>query len=81
MNTLIFILYSIPKKNCKSKDMFAEYKNARKSVAENPDKLLEITANGQICNTWGIHRSFPFLQKLYNKEEAMYFLNMGILCE
>ena len=61
--------------------MFAEYKNARKSIAENPDTLLEITANGQICDTWGIHQSLPILQDLYSKEEAMFFLNMGILCE
>lgn len=73
----------VPKGNCSSKNMYNEYKNARGPLALSPDKLLDIDATGsdQLCNTWGVHESLPLLKELYDTNDAMFFLNTGILCE
>lgn len=73
----------VPKGDCSPKNMYNEYKNARGPLALSLDKLLDIdaTSSGQLCNTWGVHDNLPILKELYDAEDAMFFLNTGILCE
>ncbi len=72
----------VPKANC-NKNMYDEYKRARGRLAMSQTQLLDIDASqsNQVCDTWGIHESFPLLKELYDEGDATFFLNMGILCK
>ena len=73
----------VPKGNCGAKDMYNEYKTARKGHTIDKDDLLDIdaTGSGQQCNTFGINKNFPILKEMYDQGDGMFFLNMGILCK
>lgn len=73
----------VPKENCHGKDLYAEYRRARQAIALSKSDLLDIdaTGSGQTCNTWGVNKHFPILQELYQQNEALFFLNTGILCK
>ena len=73
----------VPKGTCSGKDLYNEYANARQGHTIAKDDLLDIdaTGSGQKCNTFGVNKNFPILKELYDKGEAMFFLNMGILCK
>ena len=75
----------VPKDKCpKQNDMYANYANIRGQNLAIPKKhLLDIDATGsdQVCNTFGINQHFPLLKNLYDKGEAMFFANIGVLCK
>jgi len=65
------------------KDMYQEYANIRGVVAIPQNDLLTIdaTSSNQVCNTFGVHPDLPFVQSLYNSNDAIFFANTGMLNE
>ena len=63
--------------------MFAEYEEVRTYNALKKDELLEIDAStsNQVCNTFGLHPSMPFLKELYDEGDLSFLANVGLLNE
>lgn len=61
--------------------MFDEYSSVRGDIALEKNTLLTIDASssGQICNTFGLHESLPFLKTLFDDNDLTFFANMGVL--
>ena len=43
------------------------------------NRLLEIPANDQPCESFGVHENLPLLKDLYDKGEATFIANAGLL--
>lgn len=46
----------------KGKDLYEEYVAVRQQVALTRDRLLPISASGQICERFGIHEALPVVE-------------------
>ena len=75
----------VPHSNCAGGvDMYTQYKEVRgETLALSKDTLKQITTatGSQVCDTWGIHPSLPFMQQLYNEGDASFVANIGSLIE
>jgi len=60
-------------------DLFSQYQQVRGEVALIKEGLLEISANNQNCEKFGIHPNLQILHDLYNDGDAMFFANTGAL--
>jgi len=72
----------VPIDDCQNgKDMYAEYKQKRGSVALEPHELLNISTVGsnQVCDKFAVNYNFPVLQQLYNENDALFIANMGVM--
>ena len=71
----------VPKDNCDSRQVQAQYQAARGDVALNDNQLLEIDvpAGTQPCDKFGIHYKMPTLRQLYVDNEAAIIANAGCL--
>jgi uncharacterized protein (DUF1501 family) len=61
--------------------MFDEYKLARGGIALEKDSLhtIDTASSGQICNTFGLHESVPFIKSLYDSKDLSFVANIGVL--
>ena len=53
----------------------------RQQVALAKNKLLPISATGQVCSEFGIHNKLPAIRDLYNDEDLLFFANTGVLSQ
>ena len=60
---------------------FDEYTRSRGDIALDISSLhtIDTTSSGQVCNTFGLHESLPFLKSLYDSNDLTFFANMGVL--
>ena len=75
--------FLVPMNGCLEKDMYAEYKNVRTSLALEKSTLLPIDTLGsnQICDTFGLHPNLGTLQSLYNNQDLLFVSNVGVLSQ
>ena len=61
--------------------MFDEYTNVRGDIALASDTLLTLNASSssQLCNTFGLHESLPFIKSLYDEKDLNFLANIGVL--
>jgi uncharacterized protein (DUF1501 family) len=61
--------------------MFDEYTSVRGNVALEKGSLRTIDASnsGQVCDTFGLHPSLPFIQSLYESTDLTFLANVGVL--
>ncbi len=61
--------------------MFDEYTNVRGDIALGFDNLhtIDTSSSGQVCDTFGLHESLPFIKSLYDSEELTFLANVGVL--
>jgi len=73
----------VPHSQCQGQDMYQEYKEVRGSIGLEKEDLLTIDANSsqQVCGTFGIHPNLPFLQQMYESNEASFLAGIGFLSE
>ena len=73
----------VPHSECGSHDLHQEYLDVRTNVALSKSSLLEIDvpANSQPCNKFGIHPSLSVLKTEYDAGNANFIANMGALVE
>ena len=74
----------VPHSRCaNSHDLHQEYLDVRTNVALSKSSLLEIDvpANSQPCNKFGIHPSLSVLKTEYDAGNANFIANMGALVE
>ena len=74
----------VPHSNCPTKDMYAEYAEARGIVALNLNQLLPIAVpdlgwGTQPCSTFGLHHKMNRIKALYEDGDAMFIANIGTL--
>jgi len=71
----------VPHSQCSGRDRYAEYAAVRGKVALSKGSLLQISAagQGQVCDRFGIHQDFPFLQQLYNDGHALFVCDVGVM--
>lgn len=64
-------------------DLYAEYEAVRYPNALSKGSLLKINAasSSQICSTFGLHESIPFLHELYTEGDLSFLANVGVLNE
>ena len=59
---------------------YNEYTKARGSHALSQDQLIPITDNSQPnCQQFAVNKKFKLLSHLYDKGEALFFANTGVL--
>jgi uncharacterized protein (DUF1501 family)/uncharacterized protein (DUF1800 family) len=63
----------------KGKDLYDEYLEVRQQVALSKLKLLEIDAENQVCESFGIHSSLKNVRQLYLDGDLSFFANTGVL--
>ena len=61
--------------------MFDEYTNIRGDIALASNTLLALDASSsdQVCNTFGLHESLPFIKSLYDSKDLNFMANVGVL--
>ena len=61
--------------------MFDEYTEVRGQIALSKNSLhtIDATSSGQVCNTFGLHQSLPFIKSLYDANDLAFIANMGVL--
>ena len=66
---------------CSGKDMYEEYALVREEVALKKENLrvLNGTADNQICETFGVHPKLQAVQQMYNDGDLLFFTNTGVL--
>ena len=71
----------VPYGDCDEKDMFAHYSETRGVIALKKSDLQAIDASGsdQVCDTFGLHPSVPFLKELYEDGDLSFLANTGVL--
>ena len=73
----------VPYGDCErsGKDMYAHYSDIRGDIALKKSDLLPINATGsnQVCDTFGVHPSAPYLKTLYNEGDLSFLANTGVL--
>lgn len=69
----------VPKGLCAVGDQYQEYSNARGSHTIAKTNLDSISTTGQNCAEFGVNKEFGLLTDLYNKGEALFVANMGVL--
>jgi len=62
-------------------DLTEEYLQVRTSVSIDPNTLIPISAEGQVCDSFGLHHDLPFLKTLYDDGELAFASNVGNLVE
>eukprot|EP00804_Cyclotella_cryptica_P014145 CCRYP_005584-RA/>CCRYP_005584-RA protein AED:0.03 eAED:0.03 QI:259/1/1/1/0.94/0.9/20/117/3951 len=64
-----------------SKDMYAEYAQVREEIAIKKQDLrvLQGTADNQVCETFGVHPKLEAVQEMYNDGDLLFFTNTGVL--
>jgi len=60
---------------------YQDYRNIRRTVALDPEDLIEITTEHQSCEEFGIHSSLGYLKTLYDAGEGAFVSNVGDLVE
>ena len=58
---------------------FQEYLDVRQQVAIPKQDLLPVSADNQVCETFGIHPDLEEVQRLYNAQDLLFFANTGVL--
>ncbi len=60
---------------------YQQYSNVRGSAALKLSELLPINAqsSSQTCDTYGVNNKLPQLKALYDKGEALFIANIGVL--
>jgi len=69
----------VPHSGCTAADMYDQYSSIRGSISIPKESLLQINAAGQVCNKFGVHPNFPFMQQLYNNGDALFVANVGVM--
>jgi uncharacterized protein (DUF1501 family) len=61
--------------------MFDEYTNVRGNIALAKGSLHTIDASNseQVCDTFGLHQSLPFIRSLYEDNDLAFLANVGVL--
>jgi len=63
----------------KGKDLYSEYLDVRQQVALSKLKLLQVPANNQVCESFGVHSSLKNVRQLYLDGDLAFFANTGVL--
>jgi uncharacterized protein (DUF1501 family) len=63
----------------KGKDLYSEYLDVRQQVALSKLKLLEVPANNQVCESFGVHSTLKTIRQLYLDGDLAFFANTGVL--
>lgn len=75
----------VPHSNCNvgtaQYTMFDEYTKVRGDIALDINTLhtIDTSSSGQVCDTFGLHESLPFLKTLFDDEDLTFFANIGVL--
>ena len=61
--------------------MFDEYTKVRGDIALDINTLhtIDTSSSGQVCDTFGLHESLPFLKTLFDNQDLTFFANIGVL--
>ena len=62
--------------------MFCSYPtivDVRQQVALAKNRLLPISASGQVCSEFGVHPKLPAVKALYDDNDLLFFANTGVL--
>ena len=59
--------------------MYQNYLDIREEVAIPKIDLLEISAEDQICETFGIHPQLTTAHDLYNEKDLLFLSNTGVM--
>jgi len=71
--------------SCAPIDVYENYRTIRGKTADEEgvgmprSRLLEIPASNQPCESFGVHENLPLLKELYDKGEATFIANAGLL--
>jgi len=85
---VVFIMFSggcdsfnmlTPYSCTKGKDLYSEYLDVRQQVALSRLKVLEVKADNQVCESFGIHSSLKTVRQLYLDGDLSFFANTGVL--
>jgi len=63
----------------KGTDLYAQYTSIRQQVALPKSRLLPISAQKQICETFGIHANLPTVYNLYKQGDLAFLANVGVM--
>jgi len=63
----------------KGKDLYSEYLYVRQQVALSKQKILEIPASNQVCESFGVHSTLKTIRQLYLDGDLTFFANTGVL--
>ena len=66
---------------CSAKDMYAEYAQVREQVALPRESLLPISADNQVCETFGVHPRLPIVRDLYVDGDLLFIANAGVMTQ
>ena len=56
-----------------------EYLDIRQQVALSKEKLLPVSVDNQICETFGIHSDLKAVYNMYLENDLLFFANTGVL--
>ena len=61
--------------------MFDEYTRTRGDIALELNTLhtIDASSSGQVCDTFGLHKSLPFIKTLFDSNDLTFFANIGVL--
>jgi uncharacterized protein (DUF1501 family)/uncharacterized protein (DUF1800 family) len=74
--------FVVPHSGCNGgADVYARYASARGDIALGKDSLLQVSAGGQACSTYGLHPSLVNMAAMYRAGDAAIVANVGTLLE
>ncbi len=61
--------------------MFDEYERTRGDIALEKSSLhtIDTSSSSQVCDTFGLHQSLPFIKTLFDRNDLTFFANIGVL--
>jgi len=68
----------VPHTSC---SLYGQYRGVREDVALSGDDMLQISASGQPCGSFGVHNAMPGVKSLYDKGQLAFVSNIGSLVQ
>ena len=60
-------------------DLYDQYVQIRQNVGLTRQRLVPISASGQVCEKFGVHEALPIVKSLYDDGDLLFFANTGVL--